>query len=279
MTGMREFARASVRGVLRGVGLLRANRASCLVREEFEPVRSIALPGGRLLRFAAPNLVARHRAVTLFEKEPETIAWIDGFGGRDVLFDVGANVGTYSIYAGARGHRVIAVEPESGNYALLNRNIALNGLDRLVTAYCAGLSENNGLFELNLSTTQSGNSQHQLGAATDFVGHAFEPAFRQGAVGFTLDALVATCGVMPNHLKIDVDGLEASVLRGGAATIASVELRSILIELNDARPDHRAAAAWLGGQGFREAVRGQSEMTAQGRYADCFNCVWRRERT
>jgi len=277
VTSMREFARASVRGVLRGFGLLGASRVSCLVREEFEPVRSIVLPGGRLVRFATPNLVARHRAVTLFEKEPETIAWIDGFRDGDVLFDVGANVGTYSIYAGASGHRVIAVEPESGNYALLNRNIALNGLDMIVTAYCAGLSDSNGLFQLNLSTTQSANSQHQLGTATDFEGQAFEPMFRQGAAGFTLDALVAACGVTPNHLKIDVDGLEAAVLRGGAGTLSNPCLQSILVELNDSRQDHREAASWLAARGFRETVRGQSEMVARGRFSDCFNCVWRRE--
>jgi FkbM family methyltransferase len=275
---MRAFARASVRGMLRGFGLLGASRFACLLREEFEPVRSIALPGRRLVRFATPNLVARHRAVTLFEKEPETIAWIDGFGDGDVLFDVGANVGTYSIYAGACGHRVIAVEPESGNYALLNRNIALNGLDRIVTAYCAGLSESNGLFQLNLSTTQSANSQHQLGTATDFEGHAFEPMFRQGAAGFTLDALVAACGVTPNHLKIDVDGLEASVLRGGAGTLGSPKLKSILMELNGSRQDHREAVSWLAAQGFSETVRGQSAITARGRFSDCFNVVWRRER-
>lgn len=274
---VRNFAHAAVEAALGGAGLLGGGRLGCLVREHFEPISTVPLPGGGTIRFAAPNMVTRHRACTLFEKEPETIEWINEFVPGDVLLDVGANVGTYSIYAGARGIRVVAVEPESGNFALLNRNISLNALDRTISAYCIGLGDQSGLFDLNLSTTQSGNSQHQLGEATDFSGAPFSPAFRQGAVGFTMDALIEATGITPNHVKIDVDGLEAAVIRGGSATLVSPDLRSILIELNVARHDHREAAGWLKAQGFRETAREQSEMTAQGRFADCFNCVWRRE--
>jgi FkbM family methyltransferase len=274
---LRSFAHGAVEAVLRGTGALGGGRLGCLVREHFEPVRTVRLPCGGSIRFAATNMVARHRACTLFDKEPETIEWIDGFAAGDVLLDIGANVGTYSIYAGIRGVRVVAVEPESGNFALLNRNIWLNGLDRAISAYCVGLSDRSGLFDLNLSTTQGGNSQHQLGEAKDFSGAPFTPVFRQGAVGFTMDAFVAAAGVSPNHIKIDVDGLEAAVIRGGRSTILSPALRSILVELNVARDDHRESSDWLRESGFRETVRGQSEMTAQGRYADCFNCVWRRE--
>jgi FkbM family methyltransferase len=256
--------------------VLGGTRVGCLVREEFDPVCTLVVPGGRTLRFSAPNLLARHRAATLFEKEPETIAWIDGFRQGEVLFDVGANVGTYTIYAAAKGHRVIAIEPESGNYALLNRNIALNGLDASATAYCMGLGDRTGLFELNLSTTECANSQHQLGEALNFEGEPFQPAFRQGAVGTTLDALVEACNVKPNHIKIDVDGLEAAVVRGGQSVLGSGNVRSILVELNDSRADHRSIMDWLRGAGFRQVNRAQSEMTARGRFVDCFNYVWTR---
>jgi len=278
MSEMRDIARSAVRATLRYTGMLGGSRAGCLIREEFDPVRSVDTMGGRTIRFAVPNLVARHRAATLFEKEPETIAWIDGFRPGDVLFDVGANVGTYTVYAASRGHRVIAIEPEAGNYALLNRNIALNDLDGEVTAYCMGLGDHEGLFMLNLSTTQSANSQHQLGDAVDFAGKPFRPAFRQGAVGTTLDALAAACGTRPHHLKIDVDGMEAGVLRGARGLLGSAGMQSILVEFNELRADHREAAEWLRSWGFRETSRGQSEETTRGRFADCFNCIWTRER-
>lgn len=42
---------------------------------------------------------------TLLEKEPETIEWIDGFGAGETMWDVGADVGIYSIYAAMLGSR------------------------------------------------------------------------------------------------------------------------------------------------------------------------------
>jgi len=39
------------------------------------------------------------RFKTLFEKEPETIDWINSFRKEDVFWDIGANVGIYSIWA------------------------------------------------------------------------------------------------------------------------------------------------------------------------------------
>ena len=45
-------------------------------------------------------------------------------GSSLTLLDVGANVGMYSVFAGLRGVRVVAFEPESSNYALLNEGSA-----------------------------------------------------------------------------------------------------------------------------------------------------------
>ena len=54
------------------------------------------------------------RARSLLSKEPETITWLDRLEEDDVLWDVGACVGSYSIYAAVRrGVRVVAFEPAS----------------------------------------------------------------------------------------------------------------------------------------------------------------------
>ena len=77
--------------------------------------------------FVCPNRTVSWRVTTFLTKEPETIEWIDTFAPGDVLFDIGANIGCYSIYAASRSVRVMAFEPESQNYALINQNIFLNG--------------------------------------------------------------------------------------------------------------------------------------------------------
>lgn len=50
-------------------------------------------------RFAVPNNLNRYRIKTFSTKLPETLEWIDNFPQGSVLWDVGANVGLYSIYA------------------------------------------------------------------------------------------------------------------------------------------------------------------------------------
>lgn len=42
---------------------------------------------------------------------------------------------------------------------------------------------------------------------------------------------------MPNHIKIDVDGIEPKVIAGAKETLQSQELRSLMIEINDDLPD------------------------------------------
>ena len=54
---------------------------------------------GETIYFATPNFLNRYRHKTFFTKEPETLKWIDNFEKKDIFYDIGANVGLYSIYA------------------------------------------------------------------------------------------------------------------------------------------------------------------------------------
>src|SRR5689334_19678778 len=78
------------------------------------------------LKFFAPTKALAWRAETLLSKEPETIRWIDSFSPGSVFWDIGANIGTFSLYAGL-GHdiSVVAFEPAAANYYVLSRNIQL----------------------------------------------------------------------------------------------------------------------------------------------------------
>ncbi len=208
---------------------------------------------GASIVYATPNQHTRWRVDTLFTKEPDTLAWIASFGPADVLVDVGANVGMYTVWAAkTRGVRVFGFEPEAQNYALLNRNIMLNGLEERVKAYCLALSDVAGLSELHLSQAVIGGSCHSLGEQVDFKHEPMRPAFSQGCVAARLDDLVAGGTVeQPNHLKIDVDGFEPKVLRGAARVLGDARLRSLLVEVNQNLADHRAMVSDLESLGFR----------------------------
>lgn len=226
-----------------------------LTLEEYEklnPRCEISHQGTRVV-FATPTVHTKWRVDSLFEKEPVTIQWISEFAHGDVLVDVGANVGMYSLWAAkTRGAKVYAFEPEAQNYALLNRNIALNGVGGQVKAYCLALSDSAGYSELHLSALQVGGSCHSLGERVDFKHEPMAPAFSQGCIAARLDDLVAE-GVVPTpaHIKIDVDGFEPKVIAGARRLLADRQLRSLLIEINQNLADHMQIIAELAALGFR----------------------------
>lgn len=208
---------------------------------------------GMTMRFATPSVFTRWRVETIRTKEPWTLEWIGGFAPGEILLDCGANVGMYTIWAAVtRKARVYAFEPEAQNYALLNRNIQLNGVASAVVAYCMGLSDTSGISVLHMADMRVGGSCHSLGEALDFEHKPLQALFVQGCVAATLDELVASGSLpVPHHIKIDVDGFEPKVIAGARATLRDPALKSLLVEINRNLDDHRAVVGELASLGFR----------------------------
>ena len=214
-------------------------------------VSSIQVDDKRL-KFHTPNRMTQWRVESLFTKEPDTIAWLKQMKSGEVLVDVGANVGMYSVFgAVCRGVQVHAFEPESQNYALLNSNIALNGLSGRVVAYPLALSDTSGADKLYLSDFSPGGSCHSFGEQVGFDLKPRGSAFAQGAFSVTLDQLVSAGSVpVPDHIKLDVDGFEHKVIAGASKTLQNPKVRSILVELNTHLEEHRNVIQTLEALGF-----------------------------
>jgi FkbM family methyltransferase len=189
-----------------------------------------------LVRFVTTHPEALQFPRELADREPETIAWIDGFAAPCTFWDVGANVGTYALYAALRPDvSVLAFEPAAASYAALCRNIEANRCDDRIEALCIALSDRTRLGSLNMSATNAGNSFNSFESAQDCFGRPLNIAFRQSTIGFTIDDFRQFFDQPPpNYLKIDVDGTEEQILDGGAATLADPALRSVLIEIEAA---------------------------------------------
>jgi FkbM family methyltransferase len=258
-----------------------AERAPTMKLEDYErfvPCRTIEFQG-RDMTFFTPNGPTLWRVESLFSKEPDTIEWIAGFAEGDTLADIGANVGMYSIFAArARGARVFAFEPESQNYAILNRNVHLNSLSGRVSAYCAALSDRAGFSQLHLSMFVPGASCHSYGAPLDHNNQPVVSQFAQGCIATTLDDLVAAEAMpVPTHVKIDVDGLEHKVIAGARSTLTDRRVRSVLIEINTALEEHWEIVDTLLALGFdygRDQVA--RSVRAQGDFKGVGNYVFRR---
>ncbi|HUP58613.1 MAG TPA: FkbM family methyltransferase [Bdellovibrionota bacterium] len=271
-----ELLRGAAAAVCAALGLLRGSRWSSFVAARLEGLSVEIDDRGTLARFTVPNPLTFWRAETLVSKEPETIEWIRSMSEGEVLFDVGANVGLYSIYAGKRGVRVYAFEPESANFALLNRNIQANGLSGCVEAHCLAISDRACFDRLRLSATVPGSALHSFGVNKDPCGAPFAPVYEQGCLALSLDDLVYTWGFpCPAYLKIDVDGLESKVLAGARRMLADPRLKSVLFEMNEDMPEDQEAMGWTRAEGFVRS--GQGEEVRDGRLGMRFrNHVLRR---
>ena len=162
--------------------------------------------------------------------EPETLAWIDGFEPGDTLWDIGANVGVYALYAGLDPRlTVYAFEPSGFNFGPLVDHIALNGMGERVKPLCVALGAGRGLPSLYMRHMDAGHGSNALGIASNTFG-AFDPVFAQTVPAFSIDDFRDVFGLpAPTHLKIDVDGIECDIIRGAARTLP--EVRSVLMEV------------------------------------------------
>ena len=187
------------------------------------------------LILVCPTYYSVHYPRTFLTREPETLEWIDGFDDGDVFWDVGANVGIYALYAGLRRTiDVVAFEPHGATYANMIDNINANGLAEIVRAYAVALAEGTALDMLNMENATAGSVSHSFGEVPTFLGREVETHARQSTMGFSIDGLIDTFGLaVPNHVKIDVDGIEPRVLAGAARTFADPAVRSVLIEIEE----------------------------------------------
>jgi FkbM family methyltransferase len=186
-------------------------------------------------------------------KEPWTVEWLCGtVGPGDVLYDIGANVGTFALVAAKHSRaRVVAFEPGYANFARLCDNIQLNGCQHAIVPVPLPLADQNGLVGFKYRDVGPGQSRHRMKPDVwRFRGPAPDTArYEQPMLAMTLDAMVATFDLpQPDHLKVDVDGAEDRVLAGASNTLRAGTIRSVLIEVDGVK--WTAVTGLLEGAGF-----------------------------
>jgi FkbM family methyltransferase len=243
-----------IRGLFKGLGILMGqNRflsALHFVSNEIDTIVEV-----ENIKFEAGDQIPHHRAKTLMTKEPDTINWIDDFIEEgDIFYDVGANIGVFSVYAAMRKKaKVYAFEPLAANYGVLNQNIHLNALSGQVTALCLALHNKVMLSHLNVSAMLPGKAGHSFENPVGAGNTVFEPSFLQGMIGIPMDQFVRTYDApFPNHVKIDVDANEPQVVSGMKSLLSDSRLKSIAIELNTDWSKHAEIIEIITASGFRK---------------------------
>lgn len=191
------------------------------------------------------HLRTLNRAKTYSKKEPDTLDWLDSFEPGSCYFDIGANIGQYSLYPAKKyGNtvQVFAFEPQSNNYYALNKNIYLNNLGSTILSYCVAVSGRSEFSKLYIPKFIPGGNRSQFGHE-DLENMKMSATHIQGMFGVTLDDLCGQWGFpYPNYMKIDVDGIEISILEGASAVLANAALKSVIIELGTGTEQEKAIA-------------------------------------
>lgn len=183
--------------------------------------------------FYTPNYLNNYRATTFLTKEPETIDWIKGFKENKIFYDIGSNIGLYSIFAAKEKNSLCyAFEPSILNLEILYKNISVNNLNEKISIIPISLSDNNKLSQFKLSNLDKGGALSAFDVDYDQFGEKFISKDFYLSPGITLDECTRVFKLqLPNYIKIDVDGIEHLILRGGIKVIQNAE--SVLIETTE----------------------------------------------
>ena len=183
-------------------------RAGILDREVTAKIgnqsRIIATPR----RFASVKVVCANPPDYL-----EMRTWHRYLKGRDFFVDVGANIGSYSIWAAELGAEVLALEPAEDTYAALEANVKMNGYPIRTLRAAAGSI----CGEMRL--TDGKDDKNRLVIS----GGVLVPMV-------TVDSIVP--GRIVNGIKIDVEGYELEVLRGCEKSLSERRIELIQLEWN-----------------------------------------------
>jgi FkbM family methyltransferase len=204
--------------------------------------------------FLCENRTQAYRALSLWVKEAGTMEWIDkSVRPGERFLDIGANVGIYTLAAAHRvgaGGRVYAVEPHKPNAVSLMRNVLRNKLQDRVDVLTTPLADQRMVATFYYKDLSPSSTGSQLDA-TNVSGKEFIPAASEVVLGLSVDELLEVKAIeAPHHVKIDVDGIELSILRGMTALLGSAERpRSVQVELNVG--EHEAIESYMNAKGYK----------------------------
>lgn len=189
--------------------------------------------------FFIPNSTTKWRVDTLFTQEPETLEWISSFNKKDkiIFWDIGANIGLYSIFNSLKNTNslTISFEPSTSNLRVLSRNISINNLHHKIKIFPIPLSNKKNKFLLMREEQFiEGGALNSFGENYNFEGKNFRSKMNYTIFGTYINYLIDNNILeIPDYIKIDVDGTEHLILKGGDKYLRNQKIKSLSIEINE----------------------------------------------
>ncbi len=163
--------------------------------------------------------------------ETAFIAYILGHSERaSVIYDIGANIGVFSLFFGKHAKEVIAFEPFPNNCIALRENIKRNSLDN-VRICCTAVSDKNGRAQLYFPEYADNDTSTTALASLGKVDTPTGVRVTDVAVA-TIDKAIDEYGLpLPDVIKIDIEGAEYAALVGMQQTLKKSRA-SLFIEIH-----------------------------------------------
>lgn len=206
---------------------------------EQDAYEKITLKSGKDLTFFSPNFLTNLLIKDFYLKEPETIEWIDNFkrNKKIIFWDIGSNIGIYSIYAATtlENIEVISFEPSTSNLRILSRNISINNLNNKIKIFHLPLGEDKNKFvKFSERKFNEGESHNSIDENIDFEGKKLNSSNSYNLLSTSIDQIIEDKILdIPDYIKIDVDGIEHLILKGGLKLLKNPKVLEIQIEINE----------------------------------------------
>ena len=227
------------------------------------------------LIFYVPNRLSHYRVNTFHTKEPETLEWIDKFKKKTTFWDIGANIGLYSCYAAKKNLcKVYAFEPSIFNLEWLGRNIFLNNLVEKIVVIPIPLTEIISQNTLNFSSTEWSGALTTFGQSYGYDGKDLKKVFEFSTVSMSMNDLKNLLKIsQPDYIKIDVDGIEHLILKGGEKVLLNT--KELLIEVNERFEQQKnKCEKYLKELGFTLKEKKRSDLFKDTDFSLTYNQIW-----
>ena len=134
-----------------------------------------------------------------------------------------------------------------------------------------------GCNQLKMTSTDWGGALSTFGKNVGWDGQDIQEIFSFPTYGLTMDQAVETLGLpAPDFVKMDVDGIEHFILKGGSMVLNNIQ--GILVEINDNFNEQaEVSKELLERAGLKLFDKRHSEMLEESKFKNTFNQIWIRK--
>ena len=189
------------------------------------PVPQVQLRGVPIKIILPLNQVGVYNTFKDWEtREPEVLDWIDRFEKSCVFFDIGASFGTETLYAALKSdgpEKIVSFDLTLESSFNLAYNIILNNISN-VEQYFLALSDG-----IKLQSYKCVTQYYYIDQREKYDNIYYN------TMTLSIDQFIDITHIVPDYIKIDVDGAEESIILGMTETVKNERLRSVVVEVSD----------------------------------------------